>query len=177
MRTCLGSAALLAILVAACADTPVDSGQELAQRAQLDASEARSRLPIQGSCTGTSTQQISFEAPVLRQVATAVCTVSHLGRIVVVNIQEVNTATGDQLGQATWTTAAGDQLNASSVGTSSTDGAGNLDFSGTTTISGGTGRFDGASGTVAVSGSVVMATGAAEFRYDGWISYAPVQGR
>lgn len=126
---------------------------------------------LQGSCDATSTTPLGFTPPILLQLATAECRVSHLGRVEIRNLQRVNVVTGAQESEATWTTASGDEVRATSLGTAVPDGAGGLRFSGTTTIVGGTGRFEGARGEAAVEGTVSPATGVGAFTYDGWIAY------
>ena len=44
-------------------------------------------------------------------------------------------------------------------------------ITGTVTISGGTGRFTSASGTLAVNGTADNVSGTGSSRYDGWIDY------
>jgi hypothetical protein len=127
---------------------------------------------VRGSCEATGAEMVAFNPPVLHQVGTAVCEISHLGRVHVRNVQQVNVVTGVQTGQATWTTANGDLVHATSLGTAVPDGPAALRFTGITTITGGTGRFASAGGTLNVAGVVDTQTGLGSFRYDGWIMYA-----
>jgi hypothetical protein len=75
-------------------------------------------------------------------------TVSHMGKVSVAGPSFVNVVTGAQTGAFTLTAANGDQLYLRYSGPSK--GAGTLEdpasFEGTWVVTGGTGRFDGASG-------------------------------
>ena len=127
--------------------------------------------PLRVSCLVTSVELISFIPPILHQRSSAECRVSHIGLMQVETMQTINVATGSQLGTAEWTAANGDVLYASSQGTATPTGATTIAFSGTTTITGGTGRFANASGVLNVDGWADNADGTGGFTYDGWITY------
>ena len=133
---------------------------------------ASSQHAVRGSCEATGAEMVAFNPPVLHQIGTAVCEISHLGRVHVRTVQQVNIVTGVQTAQATWTTANGDLVHATSLGTAIPDGPTTLRFTGVTTITGGTGRFTSAGGTLNVVGAVDTGTGLGSFRYDGWLVYA-----
>jgi hypothetical protein len=69
-----------------------------------------------------------------------------------------------------YTAANGDQLFVSWTGTASSSGPDNT-FSGPETITGGTGRFAGATGSTWVSGTASFATMTGQFTSVGTISY------
>lgn len=128
-------------------------------------------LPLRGACEATSTRVTAFNPPLLHQVATAECEISHLGRLSIVNVQSVNVATGQQSGQATWRTASGDELHATSLGWATPTDATAFRFTGVTTLEGGTGRFSDASGTLHVAGTGDTATGTGSFTFIGTVTY------
>jgi hypothetical protein len=70
------------------------------------------------------------------------------------------------------TAANGDQIFVAASGTSCFDlSTGLVDLSGTQTITGGSGRFEGASGTLTVAGTVNPATNTISYTLEGTISY------
>ncbi|HSJ64372.1 MAG TPA: hypothetical protein VK922_10820 [Gemmatimonadaceae bacterium] len=174
MRLPATSLALCIMLTgaAACAgDLPTGAAASPTDGPSLQAHHATER-PLRGSCTVTSVELISFIPPILQQGSTAGCRVSHIGLMQVETMQTINVATGSQLGTAEWTAANGDVLYASSQGAATPTGATTIAFSGTTTITGGTGRFAEATGNLTVDGWADNAANTGAFTYDGWISYA-----
>lgn len=155
-------------LLAACDSPTAHDGPGAKPGFTVAPPEAR---PLRGSCEITSTQLLSFQPPILRQSSSALCHVSLLGRVSVATVQEINVATGSQVAEATWTTASGEALYATSVGVANPTGPTTIEFSGVTTLSGGTGRFANAAGSVDVAGSADNATGTGSFTYHGWLSY------
>jgi hypothetical protein len=97
--------------------------------------------------------------------------ISHLGRVSIRAVQQVNVATGLRTADPTWTTANGDLVYTTSVGTGVPTGPTTHDFTGVTTITGGTGRFASAAGVVGVVGSLNTVTGLGSFSSDGWMIY------
>lgn len=76
------------------------------------------------------------------------------------------------LGTAVLTAANDDQIFLAASGTTCLDpSTGLVSLSGSQTITGGTGRFEGASGTLTVSGTANPATGTLEYTLEGSISY------
>jgi acyl-coenzyme A thioesterase PaaI-like protein len=173
MRNSATSLALFIALTgaAACAgDLPTGTAASSPNALSLQTHQPTER-PLRGSCTVTSVELISFIPPILQQRSTAECRVSHIGLMQVVTMQTINVGTGSQLGTAEWTAANGDMLYASSQGTATPTGATTIAFSGTTTITGGTGRFTGAGGVLNVDGWADNAASTGAFTYDGWITY------
>lgn len=167
---------VLAMLTAASlAGCGVDSPMEPPVMPSLhlaDANEgATNPRPLSGGCTVTSAQVIAFTPPILHQLSTAVCRLSHLGLVEITNNQQFNVGTGAQVGDATYTTANGDLLYATSTGTATPSSPGNMDFTGVTTIGGGTGRFASATGQADISGRVSIGGGSGSFTLEGWIAF------
>lgn len=126
--------------------------------------------PIKGSCTITSTDFVSFAFPILNQVGHATCQISHLGRATLRSELAVNVATGTQTGASTFTAANGDLLYVTSAGSSTPTGPSTISFTGITTIVGGTGRFENATGQLNASGTTSF-SGTGFLMYDGSIVY------
>ena len=128
--------------------------------------------PAGGKCT-TSFTPISFEFPFSTIDVTGVCNLKHLGRTTAHAIQVINVVTGDFTNSTTYTAANGDLLNATIVGTSSPPP--DVVFQGTETYVGGTGRFEGATGSSEFEGTAtvdpVNGAGTAEFASKGTITY------
>ena len=170
MRTRNSTSIVMSVALAACAgDAPTALQSETAVVRQFSASSVP--RPIDGSCQITSSTFVSLVPPILNRVSTATCTVSHLGRVTLVTQQHINVVTGVQNAESTFTTAAGDQLHATSVGSSSPAGPNAIDFTGVTTITGGTDRFAGATGEMQARGHVSTVDGTGTLRYHGWIVY------
>jgi hypothetical protein len=116
---------------------------------------------------------------VYRQVDTGACQLSHLGHAALYSVQDIDFAAGTQVSvELTFTAANGDVLRATNVGTSAPDGPG-VRFRGTTTFTGGTGRFANAIGQARLEGTANFLANTAEFTVvDGWIGYgASARGR
>jgi hypothetical protein len=133
--------------------------------------------PIQGSGSGTTVVDLGT----LAFVTDGTGTVSHLGQTTV-HIDGVLTPTGPSTftvaGPLTLTAANGDQLFGDFSGSGTNVASGGSTGTTATTITGGTGRFTGASGSVSgpftqtpISTSATTATFATEFSLSGTISY------
>ena len=171
MRTLAARSLLLTLAVTGC-------GSEAPTTAPLDvpalarAAAAPASRPLSGRCE-TSFDPPPFPLPpVLRQVDTGTCQLSHLGRATVHSVQDIDLATGTQVSvEFTLTAANGDVLRATNVGTSAPGGPG-VRFQGTTTFVGGTGRFANATGEAHIQGTANFLTNTAAFVIvDGWIAY------
>jgi hypothetical protein len=126
--------------------------------------------PIKGECEASYAEPPVVTLPLIRHISVGTCQLSHLGRVSLRTVAEINVATGIQVAEATLTAANGDQLLATSVGTGTPIGP-IVHFAGTATVIGGTGRFASAIGEMAVVGTSDSTTGDARFSYDGWITY------
>lgn len=133
--------------------------------------------PIQGNGSGTTVVDLGT----LAFVTDGTGTVSHLGQTTV-HIDGVLTPTGPSTftvaGPLTLTAANGDQLFGDFIGSGENVASGGSTGSTATTITGGTGRFTGASGSVSgpftqtpISMSATTATFATTFSLSGTISY------
>jgi len=162
-------------LLAACSEnTPTLPGSStltgLTSTTSLGASPER---PFGGRCDTeiTISPPISGDAPdVLRLHIEYVCQLAHLGRTTAV-AEQIVSLTGPNASNTTiYTAANGDQLFVTWTGTGTANGPNNT-FSGPETITGGTGRFAGASGSTWVSGTASFATMTGQFTSVGTISY------
>jgi hypothetical protein len=84
---------------------------------------------------------------------------THLGRFILSADFTVTTATGNATGTATWTAANGDQIFVSVVGHGDIVVFPIVTITETHTITGGTGRFADASGTIRIARSGSIVTG------------------
>jgi hypothetical protein len=180
MRYSLLTPAVLASAFAlACADSPPTSPS--ADQAADDAGTAFAATParpFRGACTFTSTllpAEPGQPPNVVRFRQDEVCHLTHLGLTTAIT-EEVVTFTETGLvfvTTVTYTAANGDQLFTTQTGTATPpDENGVIHFSGTETVTGGTGRFADASGSFSFVGTVTPATltGQVEF-ISGTLSY------
>lgn len=171
MRSFAGRPLLLTLAVAACAsEAPTAASPDVPALAGVAMSPAS--LPLSGRCETRFDPPPFPPPPVLRQVDTGTCQLSHLGRTTIHSVQDIDLATGSQVSvELTFTAANGDVLRATNVGTSAPSGPG-VRFQGTTTFIGGTGRFANATGEAHVEGTANFLTNTAAFTVvDGWIAY------
>lgn len=132
--------------------------------------------PFGGRCDTdiTISPPLAGDAPnVLRLQIEYVCQLAHLGRTTAL-VEQIVTFTGPTTAIATntttYTAANGDQLFVIWSGSGTANGPDNT-FSGPETITGGTGRFAGATGSTWVSGTASFATMSGQFTSVGTISY------
>lgn len=132
-------------------------------------------LPIKGSGTNTFTiEPLTFDGD---NVVTANVHfegwlhLKQLGEVELEAAQFVNIPAGTLEGNSNWTTRNGDQFFATYVGTSTPpDMTGLLSYDATFTITGGTGRFKGASGSFEGGGSSNIADGRGTVDVDGFLT-------
>jgi hypothetical protein len=169
MRTYRILPAVLAVLLPAC------SGEDLPTAVHdLDAlnSAAAVERTIKGSCTTTFPPAPWPLPAVLEQTDTGTCQLSHLGRSDIFSIKEIHFATGTQITtQLRITAANGDVLTGTGIGANQPAGPGLVGFTAVMTISGGTGRFAGASGSLDVSGVANLMTNTASLEMEGRVTY------
>jgi hypothetical protein len=84
---------------------------------------------------------------------------------------QVNVLTGSSTGAATFTAANGDTLTASITGQSTPTSPGVLSILEVYTITGGTGRFAGATGTFTLESTLNLATGVSSGTFSGAIGH------
>jgi len=164
-------------LLAACSDNNLTApnAAALASLTPAASHSADHERPFGGRCDTdlTISPPVAGDAPnVLRLHIEYVCQLAHLGRTTAIAEQIV--VQGAPLSTASNTTvytgANGDQLFVTWTGTASSSGP-DATFSGPETITGGTGRFAGASGSTWVSGTASFATMTGQFTSVGTISY------
>jgi hypothetical protein len=161
-----------AVVLAACAESPIvepEGGTAPSLAVSVD-------RPAGGSCTFAKTPlpaEPGQPANVRHLHIDEVCQLMHLGRTIGSAEETVTvTATGPVFtNSTTYTAANGDQLFVTFSGSGTPPQNGVVTFSGTETVTGGTGRFAGASGSLARSGSVSVLTLTGEFETSGTPSY------
>ena len=175
--------AVAATLLAACADAPLLAPDAAAGAASRAASAASGRAaspsrPIRGTCTLLSVTTLApapgQPATVTRRHVEWLCQIAHLGRTRA-SVEETGTFTpsGPRIAAViTYAAANGDRLVTSFSGTGTfPDQSGIVTVTGSETVTGGTGRFTGATGamTRTVSVSVIRLSG--EYETRGTLSY------
>jgi len=139
---------------------------------------AEEQVPFRGSLDGVFTNTIISVNPPIRSVVTiGTGTATHLGRFTFVIQFQVNLATLSATGSYEFIAANGDRLDATFSGQGSpTPTPGVLAVVETATVTGGTGRFAGATGSFTVERSINPATSTTTGSFDGTIS-SPVASR
>jgi hypothetical protein len=170
MRTLAVTTTLLSLCLVACDPSPLAVSPD--QPLHSVGGGAVADLPISGTCQASLAEPPVFTPPILHQVSTGTCQLSHLGRVSLRTVAQINVAIGVQVAEITYTAASGELMFASSIGTATPGAAGILHFTGVTTIIGGTGRFTGASGVMNATGTLDSSTGNASFSYEGQIAYS-----
>jgi hypothetical protein len=127
---------------------------------------------ISGVCNTEFVPPAFPPPPVFQQVDVGSCVLSHLGRVALYSLQEIDIVNGTQTSiEITYTAANGDVLRAVNFGTNTPDGFGGVRFLATSTFVGGTGRFASATGEVQIEGTASFVTNTASYTVFGWISY------
>jgi hypothetical protein len=134
--------------------------------------EQKKAVPIKGEYTTTG--NILVGPPIVQQEITGFGQSSHLGKSTFVAYSTLNLTTPPPFqlsGTATFTSANGDAFYTSFTGTATPNGQGANNVVMTHTITGGTGRFESATGSFV--GSTVAVPGHTEgvITYEGTISY------
>jgi len=174
------SAAILAL--AACNDNPLDPSQTrldtigpksetppatLAPRTLVPVSR-----PLSGQCE-TQFTVVPLSATQVRHLDTGTCWLKHLGRTTVFLNLVIDFPAGTLVSEElTYTAPNGDVLRAAIVGTFALTGPTTVAFSGSQTFTGGTGRFERASGSAPFEGTADLATSTSFYSFEGRIAYA-----
>ena len=108
--------------------------------------------------------------PVISQVDTGTCELTHLGRAALYGELEINFATGTQSGWRTLTAANGDELYLAVTGRNAGAVGGLVTIDAQLTIVGGTGRFAGATGSARGTGTANLATRSTSVSIEGTIN-------
>ena len=119
-------------------------------------------LPFNGDLHGTESNDTPHHL-----VATG--NGGHLGRFTYTADITVDDTTGHGAGPLVWVAANGDQIFANALGSIAGASASSITIAETQTITGGTGRFAGASGSIMLSYSIEFATGSVKGSYTGTI--------
>jgi hypothetical protein len=127
--------------------------------------------PFKGSCTTTFNAPPLPLPPVIHQVDTGTCELTHLGRAALYGELDINFASGTQSGWRTLTAANGDELYLAVTGRNAGAVAGIVTIDAQLTIVGGTGRFTGATGSARGTGTATLATRSTSVSIAGTISY------
>ena len=173
---------LAALALAACAESPVlePSAEGPAARAVSAArgGSASPSRPAGGTCTLVARPVVLAPLPgqpanVTRRQTAYVCQLRHLGRTTVTSTEAGTAGPGGSavIGTATYTAANGDQLFTTFSGTATFPTNGIVTFGGTETVTGGTGRFDGASGSFTRATRVNVILGTGQYEITGTLSY------
>jgi hypothetical protein len=177
MRTST-AAVILALALAACSRD--EARNPLAPSAPNLSAADRTGIPTistrtHGSLDATETSTPQPAPPAIpTQLAThleGTGTASHLGRYTVVANLTVDLATASSVGDMTFTTADGDRITATETG-QAVFGGGLVRITEVATITGGTGRFARASGTLAIVRLENPATGVSSGSFEGTIDLA-----
>lgn len=162
---------LLLVALAACSQDATVTAPDPALVADASAAAAAPSRPISGHCELTFNPPPFPLPPVHVQEDVGTCQFSHLGRTRLAGVQEIDFAAGTQTGTRTFTAANGDELYATSAGTSAPAGPGRVAFQAVLTFTGGTGRFVGATGQLLAQGVADLPTRTTRVRMEGEISY------
>jgi hypothetical protein len=131
---------------------------------------ADEQVPFRGRFVGVATT-LSVNPPIVSGVTNGTGTATQLGRFTFQQLHDVNVATGTLTGSYHFTAANGDGLFATFTGQSSaTPTPGVRAVVETATVTGGTGRFAGATGAFTVKRLINMSTHTAAGSFSGTIS-------
>lgn len=132
---------------------------------------ANDLVPFRGEMTGTATVT-PIAPPIVSVLLETSGHASQLGRFTLVAPHTVNQETRLATGTYTFTAADGSTLTATLSGAATLVAPGQLAISEEGVITGGTGRFEGATGSFSTQRTFFPATGRTHGTFDGWISMA-----
>ena len=169
----LASLSLLVSVATGCTDTAPTSSVALASASshRAVAQHSATSVPLKGSCALTFTGPAIPRPPIIHQIDTGTCHLTHMGLTEFYGEQDINVVNGTQSGWRTLTAANGDKLYLTHVGTSAPAGPGLISFVAQFTIVGGTGRFAGATGSGLGTGIATLATHSTSVTFDAVIDY------
>jgi hypothetical protein len=130
---------------------------------------AGTQVPFKGSLSGTVTVT-PLSPPIASVLIEATGNAAQLGRFTLEIPHTVNQAIRVGEGTYEFTAANGDTLTADFTGTATLVAPGVLSTSETATITGGTGRFEGATGSFTAERTFFVATGTTTGSFEGTIS-------
>lgn len=134
--------------------------------------DAAASRPAGGRCVTTVTV-VGGNATSIALAISGTCNLEHLGRTTMVAVQTVSLVDGAIVNSTTYTAANGDKLSSSFVGQVVSPPGPDVTFTGTETYNGGTGRFEGASGSSTLDGTATLGgpVGTGEYTTKGAIKY------
>jgi hypothetical protein len=130
---------------------------------------AAAETPFKGTFSAVETSQLVF--PILSVNREGTGTATYLGKYTEHATFQVDVRTGSATGTATFTAANGDTLTASVVGQGTVTGPTTRSIVEVYTITGGTGRFAGATGTLTLERTLDLATGVSTGTFSGAIDH------
>jgi hypothetical protein len=134
-------------------------------------SAVAAETPFKGTVTAVETSQLVFPIASVNREGTG--TATYLGKYTEHVTLQVNVLTMSSTGAATFAAANGDTLSASVVGHATRIGPTVLSIVEVYTITGGTERFAGATGTFTLEGTVEQTTGVSTGTFSGAIDHRP----
>jgi hypothetical protein len=148
--------------------SPASPTSGTAGSAQTDA-RGGEQLPFHGTLQAVETDVVV--PPTLQVNGTATGTATHLGRFSATFTATVTLATASAVGSISFVAANGDRLDATFIGQATpTTEAGTVSIEEVATISGGTGRFAGATGSFTINRLLNQTTGVSSGSFDGIIN-------
>jgi hypothetical protein len=133
-------------------------------------SAVAAETPFKGRITAVETSQLVF-FPIVSVTREGTGTATYLGKYTEHATFQVNVLTMSSTGAATFTAANGDTLSASVVGQATRIGPTTLSIVEVYTITGGTGRFAGATGTFTLENTLEQTTGVSTGTFSGAIDH------
>ena len=130
---------------------------------------AGDQVPFRGTMSGTAAIT-PLDPPIVSVLLQTSGNATQLGRFTLEAPHVVNQATMTAVGTYVFTAASGATLTATLSGSASMVAPGVLAISETATITGGTGRFAGATGSFSTERTFFPATGETYGSFQGWIS-------
>jgi hypothetical protein len=137
--------------------------------ASVAASAVAAETPFKGTVNAVETGQVVFPTRFLDRVGTG--TATYLGKYTEHVVMQINIPTLSSVGAATFTAANGDTLSASVVGQATRTGPTMLSIVEVYTITGGTGRFAGATGSFTLESTLEQTTGVSSGTFSGAIDH------
>ena len=132
-------------------------------------SAVAAETPFKGTLNAVETSHLVFPIASVDREGTG--TATHLGKYTEHVTLQVNVLTGSSTGASTFTAANGDTLTASITGQSTPTSPGVLSIVEVYTITGGTGRFAGATGTITLESTLNLTTEDSSGTFNGVIDY------
>jgi hypothetical protein len=133
-------------------------------------SAVAAETPFKGKITAVETSQLVF-FPIVSVNREGTGTATYLGKYTEHATFQVNVLTMSSTGAATFTAANGDTLSASIVGQATRIGPTTLSIVEVYTITGGTGRLAGATGTFTLENTLEQTTGVSSGTFSGAIDH------